>query len=57
MTYFFLPQDITVRDESTSSITFRVELLVIPVTNREDESGQEASSKRHAGDSDFVYVP
>ena len=51
MAYFFLSQDTTVRDEPSSSLTFQ---LVIPATNRENESEQVTSSKSYAGDSDFM---
>ena len=54
MAYFFLSQDTTVRDEPSSSLTFQVELLVIPATNRENESEQVTSSKSYAGDSDSM---
>ena len=54
MAYFFLSQDTTVRDEPSSSLTFQVELLVIPAANRENESEQAKSSKSYAGDSDFM---
>lgn len=54
MACFFLSQDTTVRDEPSSSLTFQVELLVIPATNRENESEQAKSSKSYAGALDFM---